>query len=239
MSNNKPIKGDFIYSTESDKKYAPVDNLNDYIALPISQRTRWGFWYKEPSSYLVGGGDFDSFWKKHYPLQYRLREFISDVRIWFIINKRRFYENIICRLRPQNKWARHAIPHTWSDKMSLIEDFLFAAIVDFVERENENSIVDWEAEPKHSDAWKRINRVYTFIKVDLPLLQEKEAQYLDKMYDKDGKVDSTKSIMNWFSEKKESNKKMRLGYSMACEETDRQIQKNLKEIIELRPYLWT
>ena len=238
----KKLKGDYFDSKYQDKrKYANAHNLEDYIALPVSERERWGFWYKEPSSYLVGGGDFDSFWKKHYPLQYRVREFFSDVKIWLSVKKRQWYERVICRIRPKNKWATQVIPHTWTDKTSLIEEFLFASIVHFVEEEGKTSMVDWNHDERHRDIWRRITNVYNFITVELPEREKQEGEWLRLLCKDEGK--SVKEQINSFLangfKKNKKERKIQLALDLHESETQELIQKNLKEIIDLRPFLWT
>ena len=43
--------------------------------------------------------------------------------------------DLCCFFFPQNRWATKAIPRRYSDKPELIRDFLFAALVDYVEVE--------------------------------------------------------------------------------------------------------
>ena len=227
IGNSKKLKGDFVYSKYADqRKYADVDNLDDYIALTPSERERWGFWYKEPNSYLVGGGDFDAFWKKHYPIQYRIREFCFDVKIWFGVKKRQWYEKVTCRIWPKNQWARDAIPNIWSDKMSLIEDFLFAVIVDFVEKENETPIVDWDYDEHHRKIWARVMAVYNFIKVELPARQEKAGVYLRSLYRREGESikDQIRNFMAFAHEKSKRDKKVELALQLYDSETQELIQ---------------
>ena len=80
--------------------------------------------------------------------------------------KDKLIDNTWRRIFPKNKWARKIIPHTYSDKVELIKDFLFASIVDFIENEP-IGYTDWESSEIHSDAFKRINKCYAFIKKEM------------------------------------------------------------------------
>ena len=76
----------------------------------------------------------------------------SDLDLWWYVNRpdwcrtvSRFYWNHIrCIFAPQNRWAVKLVKRTWQDKTSLIPDFLYAAIIDFVEEEKCFEEVDWE-----------------------------------------------------------------------------------------------
>jgi len=44
---------------------------------------------------------------------------------------------------PQNRWATKCIPRSWSDKVELIPEFLYAAIINFVEGEKALETIVW------------------------------------------------------------------------------------------------
>lgn len=223
-------------------KYAKANNVKDYIALPREQREVLGFWYLTPESFLVGGGSFDDYWKENYPIQYRIREFFYDIGIWWSVKKRQFYEKIWVNIFPQNKWARKVIPNHWSDKPELIKDFLFASIVHFVERENEEPIVDWNHDERHRKVWKEINECYDFITKELPARERSYEEQLDELYS-DKVVDQgtgKERVRNWIAdgfEDIDKDKQQSLwDFEKKMEEKTQEV---LKKIIDVRIHLWT
>lgn len=101
----------------------------------------------------------------------KIKGFLWILECWFYRSQRWWYENITCHFKPKNKWATNLIPNTWADKTWLIEKFLFACIVNFVEEENPKSCIDWNHDEKSKEGWRRIQACYTFIKIELPKLQ--------------------------------------------------------------------
>jgi hypothetical protein len=62
-------------------------------------------------------------------------------------------------LFPRNRWATKCIPRSWSDKTALIPEFLYAAIIDFVEGEEALETIVWS----ESDEFK-IKEIYHWAK---------------------------------------------------------------------------
>ena len=129
----------------------------------------------------------------------------------------------------KNKWARKIIPHTYSDKVELIKDFLFASIVDFIENEP-IGYTDWESSETHSDAFKRINKCYAFIKKEMPKKQNKIDELMDDLY-------GDKDINNFFTIEQEDELFNEI--NKLSKELEEEIQFYCVEIVSLRNFLWT
>ena len=143
--------------------------------------------------------------------------------------KDKIIDNTWRRLFPRNTWARKIIPHTYSDKVELIKDFLFASIVDFIENEP-TEFVDWESSETHTDAFKRINRCYAFIKKEMPEKQNKIDELMDDLY-------GGRELGDLFSEKEED--KMYNEINKLSKDLEDEIQFYCVEIVSLRNFLWT
>ena len=114
----------------------------------------FGFWYRLPRLYEVGGGRFEDYWRENYPIQFRLRETCENVYISMSVFKRKLIENVWERMFPKNQWARNAIPHNYSDKIELVQEFLFECVIDFVENEPFESI-NWKCDASDSFRFKK------------------------------------------------------------------------------------
>ena len=149
----------------------------------------------------------------------KIKDFLWVLECWFYRNKLWWFENITCRFKPQNKWATDIIPNTWADKTWLIEEFLFGCIVNFVEEENPKSCIDWSYDKKAKEQWRRIQKCYSFIKIELPNLQKELSQI---------------SGNAWPSQKELQDKYIKLENQIY-----NNTQATLKEIVEIRNILWS
>lgn len=79
---------------------------------------------------------------------------------------------------PRNKWASKLIPRKWSDKPELIQEFLFAALIDYVEQEE--GIKGYTEEflkdcPEHQvHCYREVCEIYPLVKA-LPGLMDKNS----------------------------------------------------------------
>ena len=209
-------------------KTANVTNVTQYKELPKSEREAFGFWYRLPKLYEWGGERFEDYWKSNYPIQFRIREGIENLLISISVYKDKLIENTWTRIFPKNAWARKIIPHTYSDKPELIQDFLFACIIDFVENEP-TEYTDWESSKEHKQTWETINKLYKFAKHTLPARRNRLNEMLSELYDE-------KSLME-FVDKSDDSRYEEM--SALEKQTETEIQQNLLEIVKIRQYLWT
>jgi hypothetical protein len=164
-----------------------VENADEYINLPRSQRVRHGFWYEY--AYITGGmvilgsekerTKLKNFQKKHFPIQYWLRE-VAYWKIRIALSNTRDW--ISYTLNPRQKWLTKQIPKSWADKTWLIPELNFAMVVDFVEGEQALDVTDWDASSEgHSQFAKELKECYDYIKVRRPKLQSQfENSYPDE-----------------------------------------------------------
>lgn len=209
-------------------KYANAVNVKQYKELPKSEREDFGFWYRLPKLYELGGETFEDYWKQNYPIQFRIRELIENLLISISVFKDKFIENTWTKIFPKNAWARKIIPHTYSDKPELIQDFLFASIIDFVENEPVYDI-DWLSDKKRKEIWSKIDKSYKFAKYILPARKKRMKQMLSESYNEE-------HFMK-FVDKPENP--IRKELSALEKQTETEIQQNLVEIVKIREYLWT
>ena len=209
-------------------KPANASNLTEYKKLPKSEREFFGV-YRAPEFYEMNGDSFEEYWKQKYPIQFFVRNSSENFWITLSVWKDKIIDNTWRRLFPKNKWARKAIPHTYSDKVELIKDFLFASIVDFIENEPVE-FTDWEADELHTDAFRRINKCYAFIKKELSEKQNKIDELMDDLY-------GNRELGDFFS--KDVEDEMFDEINKLSKELEEEIQFYCVEIVSLRNFLWT
>ena len=209
-------------------KYANAVNVKEYKELPKSEREDFGFWYRQPKLYEWGGEKFEDYWKQNYPIQFRIRESIENLLISISVLKDKLIENTWTKIFPKNEWVRKIIPHTYSDKPELIQDFLFASIIDFVENEPVYD-TDWLSDKKRAEVWKTVDKSYKFAKYTLPARKKRMKQMLSESYNEE-------HFMK-FDDKSENPTIKEL--SALEKQTEKEIQQNLVEIVKIREYLWT
>lgn len=96
----------------------------------------------------------------------------SDLDFWWFLNKpmwcgtvSRFYWNHIrCVFVPQNRWAVKPIKRVWQDKPELIADWLYAAVIDFVEVEKCFEVTDWDCSEETRRLAAELREVYAWAK---------------------------------------------------------------------------
>lgn len=209
-------------------KNVNATNVKQYKELPESEREVFGFWYRLPKFYEWGGERFEDYWKKHYPVQFRIRDGVENFWITLSVWKDKIIDNTWRRLFPRNAWARKIIPHTYSDKVELIQDFLFASIIDFVENEPID-MTDWQSDKKHAEIYRDIEKLYKFAKHTLPARRKRLDEMMSELYDEE-------SLME-FVDKSNDPKYEEL--SALEKQTETEIQQNLLQIVKIREYLWT
>ena len=171
----------------------------------------------------------------------KIKDFLWSLECWFYRRKLWWFENITCRFNPKNKWATNLIPNTWADKTWLIEEFLFGCIVNFVEKENPKSCIDWSYDEETKERWRRIQKCYTFIKIELPKLQKELSHVADNAwsapntsYNNQGDFLEDINKAPTPSQKELQNKYIKLE-SQIYNKT----QATLKEIVDIRNILWS
>jgi len=209
-------------------KPANVSNLSEYKKLSKSEREWFGL-YKTPELYEFDGDSFEDYWKQNYPIQFFVRNSSENFWITLSVWKDKLIDNTWRRIFPKNKWARKIIPHTYSDKVELIKDFLFASIVDFIENEP-IGYTDWNSSKTHNDAFRRINKCYDFIKKEMPKKQNKIDELSDDLY-------GIKDINNFYTIDQEDELFNQI--NKLSNELEDEIQFYCVEIVSLRNFLWT
>jgi hypothetical protein len=197
-------------------------SVDEYKELPKNKRIIWGFIYKSPSFYKLGE-DFNSYFSKNFPIQYRIREFCTRTR-YFV--KHKFSDlkwKIENFLYPPHPILRKSIPKEWVDLVDLIIDINFAIILQFQDEiENSSCAMDLEFAE-----W--IGKSVEYIKIERPK-KFKEIEEIMEGYDVGNcfaNISSThnKTIYNKTEEIKKE-----------IEQKDSEI---IKQMIDYRGYFWT
>lgn len=114
-----------------------------------------------------------------------LREHISDIktfglRLWlhdrwqFTWSYHMWYDHIKPIFWPRHPELRAAVPRTWHDLDTCIEEFLYAAVISYVEKEK--GLEMWEAQDPEHEAKKRASELrecYEWAKTGRKAFQER------------------------------------------------------------------
>lgn len=179
--------------------------------------------------------DINSFSKRMAALPEKpkgwLAEKWGDFTFWCWLNQpdwwrtaNRFYWNHIrCIAIPQNRWATRAVPRTWSDKVSLIPDLLYAAIIDFVEREKCFEVTDWNDTEETLRLAAELREVYEWAKTGRAAFAER----VEASVQIDPKTDLFCQNVNWDE------------YNRLTDEMEQWDTRCLEWIVRWRGILWT
>ena len=156
----------------------------------------------------------------YYDVKYRLRNMIPY--------KIRFkWNDLCCYINPRNRWATDVIPDYWSDKTFLIREFLFAAVIDFIEGEKALEMTVW---PKKKE--KELLEVYAWAKTGCKEFQEK----IDKAYPEIPKYADT---LDWINNREEPYEESYGEVNRLEAEIEKIDTKHLTWIVKNRQILWS
>jgi len=95
---------------------------------------------------------------------------------WFRITCYRigewWHRNVTCRINPRNKWVTQAVGREWMDKTHAIPEFLFAAIIHFVEGEKCFEHINYDSDAGHAEFSKNLKECYIWAKTGRHEYQE-------------------------------------------------------------------
>jgi len=159
-------------------------------------------------------------WKNvYYDVKYRLRNMIPY--------KIRFkWNDLCCYINPRNRWATDVIPNYWSDKTFLIREFLFAAVIDFIEGEKALEMTVW---PKKKE--KELLEVYAWAKTGCKEFQEK----IDRSYPEIPQND----MLDWINNREETYEQLYGEVNRLEAEIIKIDTKHLIWIVKNRETLWS
>jgi hypothetical protein len=130
----------------------------------------------------------------------------------------------------------------WHDRDNILLHAAFQTLVDFMEKEHPDKTVDWSWDETHSKAWKEIKSLYKWWKKTRPAR-------VDPLNDKTIKVPPYKfELIPGTNSRKEiqPDKKKYADYYKAMKKSSKleqkwfeEDQRNLHQLIEIRPFLWT
>jgi len=136
----------------------------------------------------------------------------------------------------------HTLDHRWHDKDEILLHAAFQLLVDFVEKEQPDRYINWNANELHRQAWREIKSLYHW--------------WIKKRPGRRSPLDDKKLIMPPLKFKKIPNsdmyemvepaKKKYAAYYRALRQQARleqkwyeEDQRNLHRLVEIRGFLWT
>lgn len=111
--------------------------------------------------------------------------------------RRIWYEQVVTRINPRNKWARKIIPRHFTDVDYLYEEILFAGLIFFWEKDNGEEVTryQWDRErdeydtdegiAKRKEVYDALKEAYEWAKIRRSLIDNVtdfrvEQEYIDK-----------------------------------------------------------
>jgi hypothetical protein len=136
----------------------------------------------------------------------------------------------------------HTLEKGWCDKDYVMLHAVFQLLVDFVEQEKPDQIVDWNSDLAHKEAWKEIRSLYRWWTQTRPARKSPlDKKGLKKPPMKWKKIQGTENCQlvdydkNKYAAYDEALKK----HWRLEKKWDKEDQRNLYRLIEIRQFLWT
>lgn len=155
----------------------------------------------------------------------------SNFDLWWYVHRpdwvrtvgRFYWHHIRPIFAPQNRWAVKPVKRTWQDKCCLIEDWLYAAVIDFVEEERCFEVTDWNDTEETRRLAAELREVYEWAKTGRAAFAERVEASVQ--------IDSTTNLfcqnVNWDE------------YNRLTDEMEQWDTRCLEWIVRQRGILWT
>jgi hypothetical protein len=178
--------------------YVNVHSVQDYFALPKSERERFGLYRKPfalPCEWLQGRGasigkvkpdkqgwaSWELEIRRQYPVQWFLREWCfsweNPVYAFFktlYFNYREKKYAVKRYINPFYPRFRKSVPrHQYSDVCEVLRKVNFALLLDFWYDEMVDGHVDWNDNSNHRDFFKKVKNAVKYIELERPALEQK------------------------------------------------------------------
>ena len=136
----------------------------------------------------------------------------------------------------------HTLEKGWCDKDEVLLHAAFQLLIDFIEKEKPETIIDWNADELQKKTWKEIKLLYNWWKKERPArkspLEDKRLKHPPWKFKKIPGSDLREMV--------EPDKKKYANYYRALEEHwkleqkwEKEDQRNLHRLINIRKFLWT
>jgi len=152
--------------------------------------------------------------------------------LWYWIKCRLWYKYNVLKIK--------TLPPTWNDRDNILVHAMFQILEDFVKKEVINGNIDWDYDEGHRYTRAKMDELLNwfhnvYLKFDeFDGLELDEIKWEDRFYPKEEGSD--------FIEMKPSSENDRKCYAIAHErelQIRKDLNKKLKEIIDIKDYLWT
>lgn len=132
-------------------------------------------------------------------------------------------QNLKWKLQHQNKWAIKIIGRKFRDKPELIAEWLYAAVIDFVEKEKCFEVTDWDCSEETRRLAAELREIYTWAKTGRAEFSERIRKSVVEV----SMEDWLKSDVNWDE------------YNRLTDEMEQWDTRCLSWIVANRGILWT
>jgi len=147
-----------------------------------------------------------------------------------------------CKLfHPYNVVKIKSLPYTWTDRDHIMVHAMFTILDDFIKKEKPDLIIDWDSDPEHRkarDKMDELNDWFHNIYLKYDPWEGIELDYTknwDEMFIKDPNRPGIYE-MKPFSDSDQAKMNIIHARDRAMEE---ELEKKLREILDIRKYMWT
>lgn len=153
--------------------------------------------------------------------------------IWYKIECKFYYKYNVVKIK--------SLPSTWVDRDNLLVHCMFTVLDDFITKERIDEIIDWDSDKEHRQARNKMTEIINWWKNTFLKFDEWEGIELDYTKNWDEmfiKNPNRPGIyeMKPFSDSDQAKMNIIHERDRAMEE---ELEKKLRELLEIRKYLWT
>jgi len=147
-----------------------------------------------------------------------------------------------CKLfHPYNVVKIKSLPCTWTDRDHIMAHVLFQILDDFINKEKPDLIIDWDSDPEHRQARDKMTEIINWWKNVFLKFDEWEGIELDFTKNHDDMFIQCKDNPHLYEMKpwSDSDKEKMDIVNARDRAMEEELEKKLREILDIRKYMWT
>lgn len=160
----------------------------------------------------------------------KIRTTIHD--LWYKFKCRFFH--------PYNVIKIKTLPYTWSDRDHVLAHSCFQILDDFIVKEKIDDIIDWDSDPEYRQARDKMDELNNWFHNIYLKFDSWEGIEIGYLYDDDMFIpcEDYPELFEMKPFTQEQQEKMNLVHKRELD-MEQELEKKLREILDIRKYLWT